>query len=128
MRALLALLLLVGSHAPALGADLHTGADTYRLTGTATDNTGVRELAFQVDEQAARGSWWHGRNADFRVSLPSGPGQTVTWAVDVPLVLGRNTVRVYAVDLAFNWAVTVQTIVRDPVSGLPLPPAAVGVR
>lgn len=121
-------MLVAGAGLPAAGADLHTSAESYRLTGTAADASGVRDLVYQVDEQAARGGRWHGLNANFGITLPSAPGAAVSWAVDVPLVLGRNTVRVYAADRASNWSVTVQTIYRDAVTGLPLPPAAVGVR
>ena len=82
------------------GGTLSTDRLAHSLSGTATDNVGVKQIV------------WHNKLlARVGYVTPSGTGTSATWSVErVPVALGDNLIYVRAIDAAGNSTLT-QTII-----------------
>ncbi len=82
------------------GGTLSTDRLAHSLSGTASDNVGVKQIV------------WHNKLlARVGYVTPSGTGTSATWSVDrIPVALGDNLIYVRAIDAAGNSTLTETTI------------------
>jgi carboxyl-terminal processing protease len=88
-----------------------TGANTYRLQGTVSDETHVEDVYIFVDNKTSK---IENRKVFYRSNRGGKDGKTVDFAADLPLWPGSNLVTIVARENADVRSVKYLYLYRDP--------------